>query len=311
MAAERARTDPTAQGRPRRSGGGPLAAHRAGWDPQPVLALVRLAQGDAAAAAASIRDALERPLRVPSKERPPNTALQRAPLLEAQVEIEIAAGDLDRARSAADELESVAARFESKALVASAALAEEGCASPRATRPAPSNRCPTRCDSGTRSAPRTRPRSRASASPMPTPPEAASSGRSWSVTPPRAILDEIEAQGEWTERGRHGPIRPTLAPQRVSSRGRLLVGGVRRADTARIRDLKGMRHLARLLADPAREFHVLDLVAAEGPADGGDVARLGDAGEMLDERAKEAYRRRLAEIEEDIEEAQTRRRRRT
>ena len=53
----------------------------------------------------------------------PNSDLQRAPLLEAQVEIEIAAADLDRARSAADELELVAARFESKALVASAAFA--------------------------------------------------------------------------------------------------------------------------------------------------------------------------------------------
>ena len=50
-----------------------LAAHRVGWEPQPGLALVRLAQGDAAAAAASIRDALERPSRVPSKELPPDT----------------------------------------------------------------------------------------------------------------------------------------------------------------------------------------------------------------------------------------------
>jgi len=58
-----------------------------------------------------------------SKERPPNTDLQRAPLLEAQAEIEIAAGDTGRARSAADELELVAARFESKALIAGAALA--------------------------------------------------------------------------------------------------------------------------------------------------------------------------------------------
>ena len=33
--------------------------------------------------------------------------------------------------------------------------------------------------------------------------------------------------------------------------------------TVRVRDLKGMRYLARLLADPGREFHVLDLVAAE------------------------------------------------
>ena len=100
-----------------------VAAHRGGWDPQPGLALVRLAQGDAVAAAASIRDAIERPLRVPSKERPPNTDLQRAPLLEAQVEVEIAAGDIGLARSAAVELELVAARFESKALAASAALA--------------------------------------------------------------------------------------------------------------------------------------------------------------------------------------------
>src|SRR5215210_2567059 len=100
-----------------------LAAHRAGWDPQPGLALVRLAQGDVATAATSIRDALEHPLRVPFKERPPNTDLQRAPLLDAQVQIEIAAGDIGRARSAADELELVAGRFESKALVAGAALA--------------------------------------------------------------------------------------------------------------------------------------------------------------------------------------------
>src|SRR5215216_675291 len=101
-----------------------LAAHRAGSDPQPGLALVRLAQGDAAAAAASIRDALEHPTRVPFKERPPDTDLQRAPLLEAQVEIEIAAGDIARARSAAGELKLVADRFQSKALVAGATLAQ-------------------------------------------------------------------------------------------------------------------------------------------------------------------------------------------
>ena len=69
--------------------------------------------------------------------------------------------------------------------------------------------------------------------------------------------------------------------------------------TVRVRDLKGMRYLAQLLAHPGREFHVLDLVAAET----GQQTALGDAGEMLDERAKTAYRRRLAEIEDDIEQA--------
>ena len=82
--------------------------------------------------------------------------------------------------------------------------------------------------------------------------------------------------------------------------------------TVRVRDLKGMHYLARLLADPGREFHVLDLVAAEtGSAahvDSGHTARLprsalGDAGEMLDTQAKDAYRRRLAEIDDDIEQA--------
>src|SRR5215216_607821 len=100
-----------------------LAAHRVGWEPQPGLALVRLARGDSAAAAAAIRAALDRPSRVPSKELPPDTDLQRAPLLDAQVEIEIAGGDVGRARAAADELERVAARFQSKALVAGATLA--------------------------------------------------------------------------------------------------------------------------------------------------------------------------------------------
>ena len=82
--------------------------------------------------------------------------------------------------------------------------------------------------------------------------------------------------------------------------------------TVRVRDLKGIRYLARLLADPGRELHVLDLVAAEsgrvGGAERGRAAGLsrtgpGDAGEMLDVRAKDAYRRRLAEIEDDIEQA--------
>src|SRR5258707_5185048 len=100
-----------------------LAAHEVGWDPQPGLALVRLARGDVALAAASIRDALERPGNIPSKEVPPNTELRRAPLLEAQVEIGIAAGDVDSARAAAEELSRIGALFESKALAASATFA--------------------------------------------------------------------------------------------------------------------------------------------------------------------------------------------
>ncbi|HVS02301.1 MAG TPA: transcriptional regulator, partial [Thermoanaerobaculia bacterium] len=70
----------------------------------------------------------------------------------------------------------------------------------------------------------------------------------------------------------------------------------------RVRDLKGMRYLCRLLAEHGRELSALDLVALES---GGHIAApdLGDAGEMLDARAKQAYRRRLAETEQDLEEA--------
>jgi hypothetical protein len=81
--------------------------------------------------------------------------------------------------------------------------------------------------------------------------------------------------------------------------------------TARVRDLKGMRYLTRLLADPGRELHVLDLVATErgdtrtaGQATSGSDSALGHAGELLDDQARTAYRPRLAEIDADIDQAQ-------
>jgi len=264
-----------------------LAAHRVGWEPQPGLALVRLAQGDAAVAAAAIRNALERPSRVPSKELPPDTELQRAPLLEAQVEIEIAAGDLGRARAAADELERVAARFQSKALVAAATLARgrvrlaEGHA-------ADAERC---CSKAARlwnqiGAPYEAALARMVLA------EALRAGGSkdqavLELQAARTILERIEVSASAT-------TEPNVF-RREGDYWSVVFDG----RTVRVRDLKGMRYLAQLLAHPGREFHVLDLVAAET----GQQTALGDAGEILDERAKTAYRRRLAEIEEDIEQA--------
>ncbi len=82
--------------------------------------------------------------------------------------------------------------------------------------------------------------------------------------------------------------------------------------TVRVRNLKGVRYLARLLGDPGREFHVLDLVAAEAGnrVSGNEDAAaahlaFGDAGEMLDTTAKQAYRRRLTEIDNDLDDART------
>jgi tetratricopeptide (TPR) repeat protein len=70
-------------------------------------------------------------------------------------------------------------------------------------------------------------------------------------------------------------------------------------DAFRLRDAKGLAHLARLLAEPEREVHALDLVSS-----GGGLVE-GDTGPALDGRAKEAYRTRLAELEEDMEEARS------
>ncbi|MGH2968314.1 MAG: transcriptional regulator [Solirubrobacteraceae bacterium] len=293
-----------------------LAADRAGWDPQPGLALVRLAQGDVATASASIQDALERPLRVPSKERPPDTDLQRAPLLEAQVEVEVSAGNIDRARSAADELKLVAARFHSKALVAGATLAQgrvrlaEGDA-------ADGERF---CSQAARLWDEVGAPYEAAVARMGLAAALRAGGSEHQAVlerqAARTILDRIEA-------GQTDPPAPVEEPHDgADERPAADLNMFRREGdywsvvfegrTVRVRDLKGMRYLARLLAHPDREFHVLDLVAAEsgsaGQVESGQAAglshtTLGDAGEMLDTRAKDAYRRRLTEIEDDIEQA--------
>ena len=63
-------------------------------------------------------------------------------------------------------------------------------------------------------------------------------------------------------------------------------------------DSKGMRDLAVLLARPGREIHVLDLVEASG---GPTRAEAGiDTGPIIDATARDAYRRRLAELENEI-----------
>lgn len=84
-------------------------------------------------------------------------------------------------------------------------------------------------------------------------------------------------------------------------------------DTVRVKDVKGMRYLHRLLGDPGREFHVLDLagVAGRGTADarvaaanGLTVDGAGDAGPLLDTQAKAAYHRRLQALRADADEAE-------
>jgi AAA ATPase domain len=114
-----------------------------------------------------------------------------------------------------------------------------------------------------------------------------------------------------------GPVQEVIGTTRCSLRRDgeywtvITPGG-----STHVRDAKGVRHLATLLAQPGRPVHVLDLVGGHvagqglvGRADAGDlgtgyVEGFGDAGEVLDDNAKDAYRRRLTELEELIAEAE-------
>jgi hypothetical protein len=62
--------------------------------------------------------------------------------------------------------------------------------------------------------------------------------------------------------------------------------------TARVRDLAGLHLLRRLVAEPGREIHVVDLMEAALVG--------GDAGEQLDATARAEYRARLADVEEEL-----------
>ena len=79
-------------------------AHQFGRDPQPGLALLRLAEGRVDAAASSIRSSLASDSLDP---------FARARLRSAQVEIALADGDIDSAMEAAQELELIASTYSS------------------------------------------------------------------------------------------------------------------------------------------------------------------------------------------------------
>lgn len=74
--------------------------------------------------------------------------------------------------------------------------------------------------------------------------------------------------------------------------------------TTRHRATKGFRYLRLLLEQPGREVHALDLVAAVEGTDRRQVAVQGDAGPLLDERARTEYRVRLEQLRDDIADAE-------
>lgn len=300
-----------------------VAAHEHAWSPYPGLALLRMEQGEVETASALIADAIAHPFEIPSKERPPFGDLRLAPLLDAQAEIAAAAGDIPTARQAAAALRSIADNYSSPSLEASAVLA--------AARASLIGGDLTDAVSAAGSAV-------VAWAEIGGPFETAvarmvlgdahsrlgnhgQARMEWQAA--RSAFEEFGADG-WAARAESllGASPSPVTPPRIDADDVavatfLLDGDTRTVCfgglTARVRDLKGLRYLARLLAEPGREYHALDLVAVEqgtlpvGQTAGGELGDLNsEAGAglpLIDEQAREAYRRRLAEVDDDIEEA--------
>jgi hypothetical protein len=82
---------------------------------------------------------------------------------------------------------------------------------------------------------------------------------------------------------------------------------------ARLPDSKGLHDIAVLLGRPGTPVPAVDLVSPGGTAgtaahagtDAGDLHAPGDLGEVVDATARAAYRRRLRELDEEAEDADT------
>jgi tetratricopeptide (TPR) repeat protein len=274
-----------------------LRAHEHAWPPLPGLALLRMEQGEPTAAAELIAAEIAHPTVLPWKERPPIADLQLIPLLEAQVEIAGATGDLDVAGTAAARLRQAAERFATPGVRASADLATARVAL-------------------------------AAGDPDAATTAAAAAVAAWvelaapyDAATARVVLGRAQDMGGNRERARiewrcaRDAFAEYGAPRRVAEVERLLGGTdapersrtavlAREGDGWRVglagrevvlADLKGIRLLGRLVAAPGRPFHVLDLAGA-GVVEQGIPA--------LDEEAKAVYRLRLAEADEDVAEAE-------
>jgi tetratricopeptide (TPR) repeat protein len=119
----------------------------------------------------------------------------------------------------------------------------------------------------------------------------------------RLGLPELGARIERARRA--SPPVPRAAPAgdvvvTVHREGELwrVAGG---GESHALRDSRGMQLLARLVELPERELHVLDL-----GSDTGEAIDTGDAGDVLDATARAAYRRRIGELREQLEDAEDR-----
>jgi adenylate cyclase len=145
-------------------------------------------------------------------------------------------------------------------------------------------------------------------------------------------LADVEAVGPLRLEGFHDPIQaynitglkdqtpsreePLAIDQRVAANLFLREGDLWSLTyddvVVRLKDSKGLRDIARLLATPGHEVAAVDLAGGAHPGSGraaSTIADLGlaleaDAGEALDAQARSQYRSRFADLEEEISEAE-------
>jgi tetratricopeptide (TPR) repeat protein len=136
----------------------------------------------------------------------------------------------------------------------------------------------------------------------------------------KRLVERIENVTNRDKRLREAAAVPAAAPIGAPTAARFSLKGEFwninfGASAFQLRAILGLTYIAHLLRHPGTEFHVTDLVdvaeggqATEGgaslPRDMATARSLGDAGEVLDAQAKAEYRRRLAELREELEEAQ-------
>jgi hypothetical protein len=125
--------------------------------------------------------------------------------------------------------------------------------------------------------------------------------REMGAVPFLAMCEEARARlGGSTANATAGKLASAPAPSGAHA-GLAREGDVWAVSTAngapfRVKHAKGMEYLDHLLRSPGREVYVLALAGADEAPE--------DAGAVLDERAKQAYKRRVEDLEEQLDEAE-------
>jgi len=97
--------------------------------------------------------------------------------------------------------------------------------------------------------------------------------------------------------GRPGDRAPVLVCERLGRQWRVALG----SRAALVEDRVGMRHLATLIDNPGQEIPAITLAMGPAASSGG----AGSAQPVLDDEAKRSYKRRLSELEAEIEELES------